>query len=184
MTAIDEPVRVIPRRRELPSAAGPAEVAAYKELMSTFPSGVAVVTTIAADGSPRGLTCSSLTSVTIRPPTLLVCVHNSSGTLDALLARGLFAVNLLHGRGRAAAEMFASGRPDRFGQVDWCPTPAHGLPHLAADAHAVAECRVARSLVVGEHTVVLGEVLDIRRHEAPPLLYGTRRFGVWSPLSA
>lgn len=181
MTAIEESVRVVPLRPEPAPPAGPAEVAAYKELMSTFPSGVAVITTVGADGSPRGLTCSSLTSVTIRPPTLLVCVHNSSGTLEALLGRGMFAVNLLHGRGRAVAELFASGRPDRFSEVDWSHTPAHALPQLTADAHAVAECRVARALVVGEHTVVLGEVVGVRRQqEAPPLLYGTRRFGVWT----
>lgn len=163
--------------REL--VAAPTDEARFKEFMSGFPSGVAVVTTTAPDGTPRGMTCSSLTSVTTEPPVLLVCLHNSSGTLAALRETGVFAVNLLHGRGREAAERFATASGDRFAQVEWTRAPGSGLPHLCADAHSVAECRVTGTTVVGDHTVVFGEVEVVAVADGDPLLYGRRGYAHW-----
>lgn len=152
---------------------------AYRALMSAFPTGVSVVTTVGADGLPRGLTCSSLASVTLRPPTLLVCVHAGSSTLAALRTGGWFAVNLLHARARETAELFSAPVADRFSQVAWAPSRASGLPLLVQDAFAVAECRVTRALNVADHVVVLGEVASVDRTPDAPLLYGMRRFAAW-----
>jgi flavin reductase (DIM6/NTAB) family NADH-FMN oxidoreductase RutF len=152
----------------------------FKALMSTFPSGVAVVTTVDPAGTRMGLTCSALCSLSADPPLLLVCIHNRSQTLLAITARGLFAVNLLHERGQDAARLFASNVPDRFGGVRWRSTPRWQLPCLAADAHAVAECRVRTSVPGGDHTIVVGEVAAIHRlTDTPPLLYGLRQYAPW-----
>jgi flavin reductase (NADH) len=160
-------------------AAFPVEVDDYCAVMSAFPTGVVVVTTVGQDGRPRGLTCSSLCSVTLRPPTLLVCLHTRSGTLEALQARGRFAVNLLHARGREAAEVFSSLVPDRFARVGWRPSQRTGLPWLVDDAFAFAECRTTRTSVVGDHAVVLGEVTEVAQTADVPLLYGLRQFSTW-----
>lgn len=168
---------------------GPAEPpcpddATFRELMSSFPSGVTVVTTCDLDGSPRGLTCTSLCSVSLHPPILLACLRNHSETLAVLLRSGAFAVNLLHGGGRDAAQVFASPVTDRFGRVSWQRTPAHGLPWLASDAHAVAECQVAKICEAGDHTVVFGEVDGVISEPERPLLYGLREYAVWPPRDA
>jgi flavin reductase (DIM6/NTAB) family NADH-FMN oxidoreductase RutF len=147
--------------------------------MSAFPSGVAVVTALDAQSRPRGMTCTSLSSVTVRPPTLLVCLNTASGTLAALLERGRFAVNLLHVRGRATAEVLSAPVPDRFARVDWRPSPVLGAPWLATDAFAVAECELGDTRLVGDHMVVFGVVVNIVRTEDTPLLYGMRRFAAW-----
>ncbi|XVV00855.1 flavin reductase family protein [Actinosynnema sp. CA-248983] len=94
--------------------------------------------------------------------------------------RNGFAVNLLHARGRTAAEVFS--RPstgDRFADVDWTPVGASGLPFLHGHAFAVAECAVAGRTEVGDHTVVFGEVRSIRQAQDVPLLYGLRTFSTW-----
>jgi flavin reductase (NADH) len=124
----------------------------FKEIMSTFPSGVTIVTTTDRRGVPHGLTCSSLCSVSLDPPLLLVCIHNGSGTLVTIRDRGVFAVNILHGDGKEAAEAFASRSLERFARVPWRPTLHWSLPHLFAHAHAIAECRVAQAVVAGNHT--------------------------------
>ncbi|MEV7230043.1 flavin reductase family protein [Polymorphospora sp. NPDC051019] len=152
----------------------------YRLLMSSFPTGVAVVTSIGADTSPRGATCSSLSSVTLAPPTLLVCLTTRSSTLEAIRARGCFAVNLLHARARRTAEVFASPVDDRFAHVRWQPTAAEGLPWLVADALAVAECTVAGLFPIGDHMVVIGEVTAVEISSDVPLLYGMRQFSVWT----
>ncbi len=152
----------------------------YRDLMSAFPTGVGVITTVDCAGEPRGLTCSSLASVTLDPPTLLVCLHSRSGTLDALCTRGAFLVNLLHAKGQRAAEVFSLPGGDRFARIAWLPSPGSGLPMLTGDAFAFAECRVAGTQVVGDHTVVFGEVASVRLEEGDvPLLYGLRRFSTW-----
>lgn len=157
----------------------PADAESFKELMCAFPSGVSVVTTRDRDERPRGLTCSALCSVSVAPPTLLVCIANHSGTLAAMLDRGVFAINFLHGSGRGAARLFSTAGPERFDQIAWRPSRSWGLPHLHEDAHAMAECRVGRTFVTGDHTVVLGHVTTIDRRPGPPLLYGLRRYARW-----
>lgn len=158
----------------------PVEQAAYRQLMSAFPTGVTVVTTLDRDGLPAGLTCSSLTSVTLDPPTLLVCVHQDSRPGGLIVERGSFAVNLLHSRGRDAAEVFAGSSRDRFCHVSWAPSPALGLPWLTTCALAVAECYVSDTRVVGDHTVIFGQVVGARQQQDVPLLYGLRRFSSWT----
>jgi flavin reductase (DIM6/NTAB) family NADH-FMN oxidoreductase RutF len=157
---------------------GPAE---FRSLMATFPTGVAVVTASEPDGRPWGMTCSSLCSVAVRPPTLLICLRTGSPTLAAALRRSAFAVNLLHDRARAVAELFASGAPDRFDHVRWTREPAFGSPHLVADTHTIADCRITTTMNAGDHVVVFGEVFRVNRPESTPpnpLLYGMRKY--WS----
>lgn len=159
-------------------------MADHRAFMAMFPTGVAVVTASAADGGPRGMTCSSICSVTLDPPTLLVCIWSGSPTGAAVRETGAFAVNLLHAEARPTAELFASGAPDRFECVRWSRTERGGAPHLA-DAHAIADFEVTRSMAVGDHRVIFGESLRVLWPYHPggttPLLYGLRRFGSWSP---
>lgn len=153
---------------------------AFRSLMAGHPSGVAVVTTLDAAGDPQGLTCSSLCSVSVEPPLLLVCIANHSRTLAALDSLGLFAVNLLHDSGRDVARHFSSGLGDRFRAVTWAGTKESGMPYLPDDAHTVAECRLHSATVAGDHTIVVGEVFSVD-HLVPatPLMYGLRQYAAW-----
>lgn len=152
---------------------------AFRGLMSAFPTGVAVITAMGESGRPHGLTCTSLTSVTLAPPTLLVCLDVRSGTLDAVRHQNAFAVNLLHARGRRAAEVFSSRIPDRFSQVVWRPSVHTRQPWLFGDAFAMAECEVVDVSMVGDHAVVLGQVVNLEQTVDVPLLYGLRHFSSW-----
>jgi flavin reductase (DIM6/NTAB) family NADH-FMN oxidoreductase RutF len=153
----------------------------YRALMSAFPTGVAVVTGVDRLGRPRGATCSSLCSVTLDPPTLLVCLTTGSSTLAAIRTGGRFAVNLLHCRARHTAEIFSTPVDDRFAQVRWEPLGPAGLPWLVRDAFAVAECRVDSLSAFGSHTIVLGKVTGADHRADVPLLYGLRQFSSWTP---
>ncbi|MBB4926125.1 flavin reductase family protein [Kitasatospora kifunensis] len=153
--------------------------------MSTFPSGVAIVTTPDLDGQPWGMTCSSVCSVAVEPPTLLVCLREGSPTLAAMLRSSTFAVNLLHARARAAADLFASGAPHRFDLVRWSADLEAAGPHLTDDAHAIADCRISQTVSVGDHVVVFGEVSRVKHPataDRSPLLYGLRKYASWSAL--
>jgi flavin reductase (DIM6/NTAB) family NADH-FMN oxidoreductase RutF len=159
----------------------------FRTLMAGFPTGVAVVGAFDSLGRPRGMTCTSVCSVSLEPPILLVCIRHGSPTLEAILDRAGFTVNLLHVGAESTARLFASGEPDRFEAVRWYAGPEAGGPHFPDDAHAVADCRVLRTESVGDHTVVFGTVLRISQQRVVPqqagrpLLYGLRRYEAWPP---
>lgn len=148
--------------------------------MGSYFTGVTVVASVDGAGGLHGLTCNSLSSVTLDPPTLLVCLDVRSGTLGAVLDSGAFTVNLLGDSARSTAELFASPQPDRFERVAWRRTALTGLPWLVEDALAVAECRVSDSVAVGDHVVVFGRVVNIENGTGSPLLYGMGRFSATS----
>jgi flavin reductase (DIM6/NTAB) family NADH-FMN oxidoreductase RutF len=155
----------------------------FFDVMASFPSGVAIVTTVAPDDVPRGLTTTAVCSVSADPPTILVCVDLASRTLAALRERGGFVVNFI-GEGRSElCSLFASKAEDKFGRVVWTTT-ASGLPLLHEDALAWAECATTEEIQVGDHVVLVARVLDggIRPELEPPLMYYRRSWGVWSPV--
>lgn len=152
-----------------------------RPLMASFPSGVVITTAFNSDGTPWGMTCTSLCSVSLHPPVLLVCLRCGSPTLEAISSSGSFAVNLLHDRARSFSELFASGAVDRFDRVRWHAEGEARGPHLIDAAHTIADCTVTGATVVGDHTVVLGQVHAISRlRPVRPLLYGLRQYSTWS----
>lgn len=162
------------------SAGGAATPEGFRAMMRGFPTGVAVVTAMDLAGTPWGMTCSSVCSVAMEPPTLLVCLREESPTLAAILVRGRFAVNLLHEGAQDTAELFSSGNPDRFGLIDWDLGADAAGPHLPKATHAVADCWIVTTKPVGDHVVVFGEVVGVTwQVDCRPLLYGLRSYRSW-----
>ena len=151
-------------------------------IMSAFPTGVAIVTTLDEEGAPKGLTSNAFSSVSAEPPLLLVCVDRNSRTLPALRHAGRFVVNFMRAGTGELCSLFASKATDKFAGVAWRPLPC-GLPHLHQDAMAWAACSTENEIEAGDHLILLGLVED---GEAPdpnstPLLYFRRTYGAWSP---
>jgi flavin reductase (DIM6/NTAB) family NADH-FMN oxidoreductase RutF len=151
-----------------------------RRLMVGFPTGVSVVTAHSRDGSPKGMTCTSLCSVAPDPPSLLVCLRRDSPTLDAVTGSASLSVNLLHRSAKSTAELFGSGAADRFDRIRWAAVPDGG-PHMIDAAHTIADCAVTAQHAVGDHVVVMAEIVAITSLRTPvPLLYGMRRYGSWA----
>lgn len=151
-----------------------------RSFMAGFPTGVSIVTTVDAGRRPHGMTCTSLCSVSLDPPIVLVCLRAGSATLEALAASGAFSINVLGRHAEDVAALFASGDRQRFDRVRWHRPAGAGGPHLARDARAVADCRAGGVRPSGDHAVVFGEVARTTAvSAAAPLLYGLRRFAVW-----
>lgn len=125
--------------------------------MSAFPTGVAIVTTLEADGTPRGLTTNAVTSVSAEPPILLVCVDRNSRTLPALLHSKRFVVNFMRDDQPDLCNLFASKADDKFSDVAWTPGLG-GVPILHEGAVAHAECTTLDEIEAGDHLIVTGLV--------------------------
>ncbi|MEA2144650.1 MAG: hypothetical protein QOG59_237 [Solirubrobacteraceae bacterium] len=140
--------------------------------MGRFATGVAVVTALGADGEPVGTTVNAVTSVSLEPPLVLVCLDWRSVTLQAIRRHQAFAINVLAeeqaelSAGFAASGATAPWRLARFARGQT------GSPRLL-DALATLECSVVHHMPGGDHEIVVGRVLDIEDAEddRSPLLF-------------
>lgn len=132
-----------------------------RRVMGRFATGVTVVTTLGEDGEPHGMTANAVTSVSLAPPLVLVCVHRDAATAARLAVGRGFALSILHAGQEHLSDRFADpGRPPGragFAGVD-VVAGAAGLP-LVADALGAVECRVDRVHDGGDHRIVVGEVV-------------------------
>jgi flavin reductase (DIM6/NTAB) family NADH-FMN oxidoreductase RutF len=159
----------------------PVDRATFTEIMASFPSGVAIVTTLDEEGKPKGLTTSAVASVSAEPPLLLVCVDFTSRTLPALRTGGRFLVNFMRAGTAELCRLFASKAEEKFESVAWRSTES-GLPHLHEDAIAWAECVTVQEIEAGDHAVLLGRV-EAGAPPGPgeqPLVYYRRAWGAWA----
>jgi flavin reductase (DIM6/NTAB) family NADH-FMN oxidoreductase RutF len=150
----------------------------FRRVIGHFATGVAVVTThCGGDGTGCGLTVSAVSSVSLDPTLILVCVDRASDTHGWLEKSGVFAVNVLEeGKGETVARRFAgSATEDKFRGLAW-RTEHTGAPVLD-DALAWLDCRVTAVLPGGDHTIFVGEVVAADAREGTPLLYYRGGYG-------
>jgi len=134
-----------------------------------FPTGVTIVTVVDAEGSPHGMTASSFTSVSLDPPLVLVCVDHRATVLAHLRRAQHIGINVLNEDQRALSEHFARRGHDRFDAVEWYA--GHGGVPLIPCALASFECTVHRMIDVGDHTILIAQVLDVEHSDGRPLVY-------------
>jgi 4-nitrophenol 2-monooxygenase / 4-nitrocatechol 4-monooxygenase, reductase component len=146
----------------------------FREVISYFATGVTIVTAL-HDGRRYGTTASAVTSLSLEPPMLLICMNKESETGRAVAAAERFAVNIL-GEGQAAlATRFAHKGGDKFDGV--ATTPGQWDEPLIEDALATLECRVVEQTTGGTHIVFFGEVEAASARGGAPLAYYRGRFG-------
>ena len=131
----------------------------FRDGMRHLASGVCVVT-IGAGERKTGLTATSVASLSVEPPALLVCVNRESSSYRAVQSLGAFAVNVLASNQREIAERFAGASglkgADRFRDGHWIVLPS-GAPCLAASV-VVFDCEVEERLERHTHAIVIGRV--------------------------
>jgi flavin reductase (DIM6/NTAB) family NADH-FMN oxidoreductase RutF len=142
---------------------------ALRRAMGQFATGVAVITSRDFLGRPVGSTVNALSSLSLDPPLVLVCLAQTSRTLEALRQHGAFAVNVLSASQVELAELFA--QPGSAGDWPEAELGAADVPHIE-QAAAVVECDVHDIVTGGDHDIVLGAVRHTRtRDGAEPLLF-------------
>ena len=147
----------------------------FREIMGHYPTGVTVVTAEDRDGTPVGLTANSVTSVSLDPPLVLVCVSEQSSSLRAILASGSFAVNILGAGAAETAVRFAKmDRNDRFDGIAYSMKEGGG-PILKGVVAWIA-CGLYRTFEAGDHLILVGEVHDGAGVGGDPLLFFRSRY--------
>jgi flavin reductase (DIM6/NTAB) family NADH-FMN oxidoreductase RutF/DNA-binding GntR family transcriptional regulator len=146
----------------------------FRQVIGNFASGVTVITTREQDTN-YGLTASAVTSLTLEPPMLLVCINKHTATQAVISRTRTFGVNILDQDQAHLAYQFAKPQSDKFQGVDFS-YGSLGVP-LLTGALARIECRVAADVEAGTHRVFLAEVDRAEANQGTPLTYFRGTFG-------
>ncbi|HEY8533660.1 MAG TPA: flavin reductase family protein [Micromonospora sp.] len=151
------------------------------ELRALLRRHAASVWVITAPGNPpAGLTVTSVTSVSLRPPLVSFCVNRSSSSWPAFSVADYTAVHLLRHDQSEVAKTFATSGIDRFAaHTDWQHGP-HGVPILNNTA-AWLLCRITERVPAGDHSIVIAQPIATHSADNAPLLYYNGRFTVLPP---
>jgi 3-hydroxy-9,10-secoandrosta-1,3,5(10)-triene-9,17-dione monooxygenase reductase component len=154
-----------------------------RSAMGRFASGVTVITARGANGEPAGTTVSAVTSLSLEPALVLVCLDRKSQTLAAVRGHGAFAVNVLGAHHQEVSNAFARSANhaawDQLTHVDG----ETGSP-LLGDAHVALDCRLDRVSDGGDHEILIGRVVGLHHPEGdsePLLYYGGKYHALASP---
>jgi len=153
---------------------------AYRRAMGRFATGVTVLTTRTRE-IDHAMTASAMTSVSLEPLLLLVCIEREGRFHDAVIEAGVFGISVLSGRDRPHADWLATrGRP-LHGQLDRIPHdhgPQTGVA-LLNEALSAFECRTTAVYPAGDHSIVVGEVVSVAgaAHPGEALVYYRGRYG-------
>jgi flavin reductase (DIM6/NTAB) family NADH-FMN oxidoreductase RutF len=141
----------------------------FRQLLGRFATGVTVLTSRSPKGQPIGMTASSVASVSLEPPLVLVSVDKAHDMHAALEGGTHFVLNVLSAEQEALSRRFAGEEPDRFLGVSYRENE-RGIAVLdGVVAHI--ECEKRHVVPGGDHTVFIGLVIGGDATDRRPLLY-------------
>jgi flavin reductase (DIM6/NTAB) family NADH-FMN oxidoreductase RutF len=141
----------------------------FRQLLGRFATGVTVLTARTPEGEPLGMTASSVASVSLDPPLVLVSVDKTNDMHAALERATHFVLNILSAEQEALSRRFAATGEERFRGVSFSENE-HGIAVLeGVIAHIDCEKQIA--VPGGDHTVFFGLVVGGHATDKRPLLY-------------
>lgn len=168
---------------EVPENRTTIDPIALRRAFGTFVTGVTIITTVDAEGRPRGMTANSFASVSLDPPLLLVCVGKGASSYPAFANADRFAVNLLSDTQTDVSNLFASKAADKFASV------RHDVVHTGApvltDCLTWFDCSMHDRVEAGDHMILVGRVQAFGTSPSAPLGFCRGRYAqVKDPLPA
>ncbi len=141
----------------------------FRKALGSFLTGVTVVSTLQADGAPRGFTANSFSSVSLDPPLILVSIAKTAASYSLFVSARHFSVSVLSEGQEGVSGLFASKTPDKFTNIAWHQGQT-GSP-LINGAVAWFDCRAHNVVLAGDHAILIGEVIGYEHSPASPLGY-------------
>jgi flavin reductase (DIM6/NTAB) family NADH-FMN oxidoreductase RutF len=149
-----------------------------RRVMGHFATGVTVITTLSKEGKMHGLTANAISSLSLDPPLLLICVDKKAESYPCFEESKVFTVNILADDQEDISRRFAVSGGEKFEGVAY-RRGANGAPILNGTL-AHLECKLYAAYDGGDHTIYLGQIEEAETREAKPLLFfrgGYRELG-------
>jgi flavin reductase (DIM6/NTAB) family NADH-FMN oxidoreductase RutF len=161
----------------------PELISDMKQAMRRLAAGVVVVS--AREGEARfAMAASAVTSLSLAPPSILLCVNQSASVYPILKHGRHFCINALAGS-HADLSVACGGAKkseDRFTIGDWRDDPDTHTPFLA-DSQASLICTVDVIHHYGTHGILVGKVKRVLLHgQVFPLIYVDGRYSSVAPI--
>jgi flavin reductase (DIM6/NTAB) family NADH-FMN oxidoreductase RutF len=151
----------------------------FRNALGTYATGVTIITALAPDGRPYGLTCNSFASVSLNPPLVLWSLGMFSNGLSIFQNASHFTINVLGASQQDLSNRFAKSSEDKFAGVEW--TPGLGKTPVLANCVANFQCRAANRYYGGDHIIFLGAVEAYAYNRQEPLLFARGGYGRFVP---
>jgi flavin reductase (DIM6/NTAB) family NADH-FMN oxidoreductase RutF len=140
-----------------------------RRVLGHFATGVTVITTKDLTGAPFGLTANAFTSLSLNPPLILICVDKGAQCYGCFADPNVFTVNFLREDQEEISRRFATKGADKFAGLNW-HEGTNGAAVLNG-AIGYLECKIVQSYDGGDHTIIIGEVLNAVATGGQPLLF-------------
>lgn len=152
----------------------------FRDALSSFATGVTIVTARADSGKPVGMTCSSFNSVSMDPPLILWSVTKTAMSAPAFKSAQHFAVHVLAFDQTDLSNRFARSGEDKFGDTDHS-FDSNSVPIIGGTASRF-DCKQWAVYDGGDHWIILGEVLNFNRSKKEGLVFAGGSYATASPI--
>lgn len=153
----------------------------FKDALARFASGVVIATAVDASGRWHGFTASAFTALSLDPPLVLVCLARSADCHEPFIGASAYGISLLREEHIDLARRFATKGADKFAGQSF--TSSRLGPPLVRDALASFACRAHERISGGDHTVLIGEVVETQIADGRPMLFYRRQFRGVGPVA-
>ncbi len=150
----------------------------FKTVLGCFATGVAIVTT-AVNGKIHGLTVNAFTSVSLKPPLVLICIDTDAESCKLIKKSKIFTVNLLTDKQKNISKKFSDPKTkeNRFDDDIWAFKA--GKAPVLINALAFIDCKVESIFLSGDHYIFVGKVLKLGLNKnSKPLIYYRGKYSV------
>lgn len=148
----------------------------FRRAMRRVASTVNVIS-ICVGGEPMGITATAMSSLSLDPPSLLVCINQASSLHASMEDVSHFGVNVLHRDQEHLAQMFADRAQHQLRFASGWEVDGERPPRLI-DAQAALTCRRIDHHRFGTHSIFIGVVEEVEvREGCDPLVYLDGHYG-------
>ncbi len=140
--------------------------------LGQFPTGVAIVTALTENLQPVGMTINSFNSVSLTPALISWCIDHRAASYKTFARAKSFTVTVLAEDQADLAMRFATPRADKFQGIKYNCYDAPVIPNGCA----WFKCETYRSILLGDHTMLVGKVIEFGKTPLQPLIFKGGQF--------
>ncbi len=148
------------------------KIISLRSTLGQFPTGVAIVTALAENHQPVGMTINSFNSVSLTPALVSWCIDHQAVSYATFTKTKSFAVTVLAENQAELAQRFATRGANKFRGIDIIGNAVPIIPHGCA----WFKCETYRSILLGDHMMLVGKIVEFAKNPVQPLVFKGGQF--------
>ena len=150
----------------------------FKLFWRNFVTGVAIITTIEANGRIHGMTANSIASISLNPPLIMASVAYDSESNKLIKRTGKFAISILSDKQESIAIYYSASTDPNLNSPPVDFTYTQNRFGIVPDCLSFMECRTDKYYEVGDHTIFIASIEELGMNRGNPLTYYDGTYGL------